>query len=432
MRALLLAWLVACSPLVYDLPPDLGVRLDCTAPPAALPPSVGVTPCREGVVAWTDGGRADSLDEAVQRAWDGEVIWICPGVHRMADTVEVRWRDLTFAAASGLAEDTVLNGSNQRILAVQDSAVALHNLTLVGGAASEGAGIWASGSVVHLVNSSVSYNVATARGGGLLAENAAVWSVDTEWAGNTAERGGGAAFVDACVTLEQTVAVGNDASSHGGGMWFGGSSSIEASGASWIANKALWGGGLAIEGISEATLDALSAWSGNSAVLGGGGLWLGPGAGQTLHLMDVRFENNRAGGAGGALMRDGWGPLEIAISGAFEANSAFEGGAMWFDADEPVVLGLDGARFIDQDAAQTQVLELGRGALHHVSMQNTWFSSKAAAADPVVVSQPQGRLEARGVQFADLTVPQRLHTACGVLDAPLEDFVCDNGVWGSL
>jgi hypothetical protein len=209
-----------------------------------------------------------------------------------------------------------ISGNNaSRVFFINYGSASLSGLTITGGSASNGGGLYNESGTVTLSNCTVSGNSAT-NGGGVFTGGVYNYYSGTYYgattltsctvSGNSASNGGGLFSSDyGTNTLSNTTVSGNSASNNGGGLLtVGYYSTTELTNCTVSGNTAgNNGGGLANETGRLSTSDGTTALtncavSGNTAGNDGGGLY---NRGGTVTLTNCTISGNPAGAFGGGL-----------------------------------------------------------------------------------------------------------------------------------
>ncbi|MDH4184161.1 MAG: CSLREA domain-containing protein [Nitrospinota bacterium] len=170
------------------------------------------------------------------------------------------------------AGSTIINGGGiDRVIHVTAAVTAtIGNVTITGGSADSGAGMYIVGGIITISNSTFSGNTTTAGHGGGMFVNAGTLTIsNSTFSGNTATNaGGGGVFVNAgTLAISNSTFSGNTATNGGGGVSTGsGSSTISNSTFSGNTTSS-GGGGVYARGV---TTLSNSTFSGNKATSGGG------------------------------------------------------------------------------------------------------------------------------------------------------------------
>ena len=160
------------------------------------------------------------LTSALALAGSGGVVAVREGTYLVP--AELGARDITLIGLDG-SEKTTLQGNGSTSVITVDSAVGftLHGVTLTGGSAQNGGGLFASGgSAVTLSDVAFVGNAASERGGGLYASESELSLTDCRFENNTAVRhGGGATVFRTAFMSERTAFIHNVAGEAGGGLY---------------------------------------------------------------------------------------------------------------------------------------------------------------------------------------------------------------------
>ena len=208
-------------------------------------------------------------------------------------------------SVSGLTAPLLIRGSGQtidanklsRVLYAKSVTLALSSLTLTGGSASSGGGVYATDSTVTLSYSAVSGNASSQGGGGVEANNgSAVTLTSSNVSGNstTGNGGGVSASTSSTVTLTNSTVSGNSSSASGGGV-HAVDSTVTLTDSTVSGNSAFAGGGGYTFNFGTVNLTN-STVSGNSAHYGGGLFAVGYG---TVKLTNSTVSGNSASAKGG-------------------------------------------------------------------------------------------------------------------------------------
>ncbi len=246
---------------------------------------------------------------------------------------------------------TVSGGGTSRVFDIQGGAAALSGLTISGGKAGFGGGIYNTGGSLSLANVTVtsnsaqfgggvanvnsgmtaltdctiSGNSAAVTGGGVVSNSGTLTLVGTTVSGNTATNGGGLAnLTSGTATVTGGTFRGNTASDQGGGL-FNNGPALSLTDATIAGNSAAGqsfssGGGL-FDTIGAINLTGCTV-TGNSAPNGGGGLYNYAG---TATLINDTLVRNSAYNGGGLCVIAGTSTL---TNDTITGNSAERGGGM--------------------------------------------------------------------------------------------------------
>ncbi len=227
--------------------------LGSTAAPAAPAATVTtLTPDRPGTwrvsLTWDDGDTSvttsadlevvsglrvpedvGSVQEAVDAAVGSVTVLVAPG--SWTGSVLLSGVDLTVVGLGASAADTVLMGDGGPTIAVTaGESLTLRNLTVTGGSAINGGGLWcippavgagAGRARITLEGVRVVGNGASGAGGGVFASGCELRGEDLVVADNTAAQEGGGLFLrDTSAVVRGLVVAGNASAVEGGGLWF--------------------------------------------------------------------------------------------------------------------------------------------------------------------------------------------------------------------
>ncbi|WP_204104190.1 MULTISPECIES: CHAT domain-containing protein, partial [Spirulina sp. CCY15215] len=183
-----------------------------------------------------------------------------------------------------------------------------NNLTIRNGRAvasgiDSGGGINSNG-IINLIDSTVSGNIANARGGAISAATANITT--TTISGNTANTNGGGGIYATTVNLDSSQVLGNSTSSFGGGIY---AATVNITNSSVISGNSSRRGG----GISATTTANIkdSTISGNSStLLDGGGVYA-----NTVSINNSTISGNLSNGSGGGVSANTVNIINSQISG---------------------------------------------------------------------------------------------------------------------
>jgi len=211
-----------------------------------------------------------------------------------------------------------------RVLYIEDgNNVTIENLTLTGGAANAGAGVFVSGSRFTVGKNSFVQNNEGSFGGGVCIEEEGTLIIHGSVKDNKADNGAGAALRGKAVIEIYGTVSGNYAASYGGGVLLDGAEGI-ISGGTIIGNTAQRGsgGGIFIQGGDAVLVINRADISGNKAQSGGGIFACGE-AGIRVYSCVMRNNDARAGG-GAALLN----ALAVLHDADISGNTAVNGGGI--------------------------------------------------------------------------------------------------------
>jgi len=202
---------------------------------------------------------------------------------------------------------------------ISPAPVALQNLTVSNGSASEGGGIFSEVSgPVTLSNTSILDNEALGNGGGIAAYGASLTITNSTIEGNNAGGRGGGIYAPYTTLVASTVR-GNEAGSSGGGIYGG-----------WYASVNL--------------VD--SVLSGNIAGTNGGGVDAGTQYGSAT-LVNSTVTGNVAAGIGGGLFISGYSNSASLVNSTITGNSAATAGGLYVYGEFGLTAGA-GERFVPE------------------------------------------------------------------------------------
>ncbi|MCB9765796.1 MAG: hypothetical protein H6739_38835 [Alphaproteobacteria bacterium] len=229
-------------------------------------------------------GAHEVIQDAVDEAPDGGVVLICPGTY--AENLDLSGREVTLIGLEGAAETVVeaAEAGSPVITVGSRAEVVIEGLTITGGVATSGGGVYCDDAELTLTTSLIGGNTAETHGGGLAGD-------------------------DCDITLELSVVTANTAGGRGGGLYLEGSHGA-VSNSLIEGNVGDEGGGLfiyngdvdvvdnEIRGNDALTTDE-ELWGAGS---GGGGLWMGA---NSLVRGNVIAENHTGYNGGGAFFYRG-------------------------------------------------------------------------------------------------------------------------------
>jgi hypothetical protein len=199
-----------------------------------------------------------------------------------------------------LSSNMTINGPNNSDLTIdanstgivfdiQTATVSLNDMTISGGSAGSGGGVYANASDVTLSNVTVTDNSAD-YGAGILAFASNVSVNNSTVSGNSAVFYGGGIYTDSgSVNLSNSTVTGNSADA-GGGIYTGSTSTVSLANSTISGNSAYYGGGVYTGSTSSVNL-INGTLSGNSANYGGG---IYAGSASTVDLNNNIIAGNRA------------------------------------------------------------------------------------------------------------------------------------------
>jgi hypothetical protein len=247
---------------------------------------------------------------------------ICPGdwnlnlvVNANGVTIRGAGEGNTTLDASG--RGSVISAANVRGLVIED-------LTLTGGDATHGGGIYLSNTDATVERVTLSGNSADYDGGGLYAYRGSVTLDGATVESNTATSGGGVYLEDTTGALISTEIGANEASSYGGGLYTR-TTELTSTDAFIHDNEAQWGGGVWVYDASSATFSGTVLLS-NYASLRGGGLYAHSDSVVSFTDGDEISGNSSADQGGGVFLYSS----ELSMDGAEVINNTAIDGAGFY------------------------------------------------------------------------------------------------------
>jgi len=233
-----------------------------------------------------------TVQAAVNCAKDGDTLFIEDGVYTENLVIQ---RDLTLEG-EGLDMVTLDGGGVGRVLTLQDGVtVDFSHLTIRGGQAESGAGIYSPDSTVYLTDVLLTNNISSGRGGGIYSQAGTVTIRQSQILANTAAAQGGAIASDAgTIILEDSLIAQNSAAS-GGGL-FTAAGFVNISNSTLSGNVAGDGAGLYTDS-GTVTLNNVTIAT-NSASAGTGGI---RNLRARVNLSNTLIADNGAADCGGRL-----------------------------------------------------------------------------------------------------------------------------------
>ncbi len=203
------------------------------------------------------------------------------------------------------------------------STLNLDKVTVQGGKASIGGGIFGgNNSAVTLTNSTVSGNSAGVGGGGIYG-NGAVTLTNSTVSGNSAAQGGGGIFGFGTIMVENSTISGNSAEYDGGGIY--GYGAVTLTNSTISGNSADNGSGGGLYGEGTVTVEN-STISGNSATgNNGGGIYGGTNSAVTVENSTIS-SNSADNGSGGGIY--GLGTITV-VNSTISGNAADNNGGIF-------------------------------------------------------------------------------------------------------
>lgn len=219
-------------------------------------------------------------------------------------------------------------GGSKRLFTVVNSTLYLSNVHVRSGSANVGGAIAASGSSLHLKQTSFRDNVAVGDGGALfLRDNSSLsWSGPTSFEGNRAGSCGGALYAQGGSVVSSSG--GTNFSDNAAGATGGAVSLQGGSRGSWDAqmafsrNKASSGGAVHVVRSSSVAWAAATAFASNSASVSGGALFVSSQSGASW-TAESSFVENTADEDGGAVYVHGGRDLTLSSTLSVGGSTTF-------------------------------------------------------------------------------------------------------------
>ncbi len=174
------------------------------------------------------------IQAAVNCAESGDVLLIAAGTYVENVTIA---KNLTLTGVGAATTTISGSGVGRTITVTTVVAVSLNNLTISGGAATDGAGVHTSASTLTLNRVTLSGNNASARGGAIFTEAGTVNLLRSIVSGNSAPNGGGIYSAAGTVNVTGGTVTANSATGAGGGVYTQGGT-LNASSNAVTANSA--------------------------------------------------------------------------------------------------------------------------------------------------------------------------------------------------
>ena len=182
--------------------------------------------------------------------------------------------------------------------------ITVSNLTITGGSALEGGGIYCDQSTPSLENITIANNSAVHHGGGIYCLGSSPSLENVTIMGNSTSRGGGIYCYFSNPILKEVAITGNSASNRGGGIYSSTSNPILKE-VAITGNSASWGGGITFFR-SSPSLENVTI-TGNSAT-NGGGIYCDE---STPSLENITIADNSASSDGGGIFSNESSPSLI-------------------------------------------------------------------------------------------------------------------------
>ena len=197
-------------------------------------------------------------------------------------------------------------GQNRVFWLAPKISVSLDGMTITGGSAVMGGGIYSRGGTVTITDSTLSDNSASG-GGGIYIIAGTLTLTNSTLSGNSADSGGGILNNSSTLTVSNSTLSGNSSGDHGGGIYiyhYSGTATMSVMNSTLSGNSAArWGGGIYFDNYSDSgTLTVMnSTLSGNSARDGGGIYVHGSSIRTGLRVTNSTLSGNSASGSGGGI-----------------------------------------------------------------------------------------------------------------------------------
>ena len=209
-------------------------------------------------------------------------------------------------------------------------SLSLSNVTVSGNSARYGGGVANLNSgTTTITGCTISGNSVSQAGGGVVSESGTLNLVSTTVIGNSATYGGGVANLNSgTTTITGCTISGNSVSQAGGGV-VSESGTLNLVSTTVIGNSATYGGGLANLASGMATVTG-STFNGNTAIKQGGGLFTN---GPSLSVNNTTVSGNTSANRGGGLFNEGGG---LSLTNAtISGNSAASSGGGVYNLASP-------------------------------------------------------------------------------------------------
>ena len=223
---------------------------------------------------------------------------------------------------------TISSNNTHRVFAVASGAtLTLQALTVTGGLATAGGGIYNNGGTLTIDTCTISGNsVDNGYGGGIY--NAGALTIDTSTiSNNTAGGAGGGVYNSATLTITDDSHIDENRALRGGGLFNDSSTAVIQVTASTINGNSANDSGGGIENLGTVTLTSSSTLTGNSAgSFGGGAIYNGGTATVTGGTLSGNHAAN--GGSGGAINNVSGATLTVADSTLSGNSATLNGGGI--------------------------------------------------------------------------------------------------------
>lgn len=266
--------------------------------------------------------KKDSIQGAVDSASEGDQIVLKNGVWNenvvLDDSIDITGKSADKSVVEGTGDGSVFTIGS-------DADVILSDMTITGGSAAYGGGIYNEGSLI-LNDVSVTDNTATEFGGGVfnIGTDAELIVIGSTISDNSAYYSGGGVYNEGTTTIVDSTISGNSAEEgYGGGVYNRGTATITDSTIS--DNSAFSGAGVEHRGTSTTITD--STISGNSADYGGGGIFASDTGAVTVTGSTI--SGNSAEYEGGGVYNEGGVDLTVADSTITGNSAEGNGGGLY-------------------------------------------------------------------------------------------------------
>lgn len=304
-----------------------------TGPLRTIVPSTNQIASQFHVTSTADDGSDGTLRKELADAASGDTVTIDPSLAGQTITLGVSGLGIAKTITilgPGPQGVTIDAGGDSRVIGVGAAgSLVMKDVTLTGGEAVEGGGLWLEGDVT-LERVVVTGNTATAEGGGIFV-NGDLTLIDSKVLNNRANYGGGIYTLDpsATITISRSTVAGNTTVVFGGkGGGIATKSRLDIDHSTISGNTSTFGGGIYV--YEGTTTLVNSTVSGNDAENNGGGIYAFDGA---VELTHSTVTANYSSAGGGLLWDSG---ADISFTSSIIAGNT-EGGTdhanCWIDGN---------------------------------------------------------------------------------------------------